>query len=138
MPLKDAAPPLEPTMAMQRLALHDKLVHSVAQVTSQQEPQGDLVKVKPDKVRRPGLKKGISEDKFLHYQRHWVRYKRATGLADEESIRDQLLLSCSQELADDMENVYGEQLEEKDGQMRMTIPKAHPMVRVQVQMNKDM
>ena len=83
-------PPMEPTMAMQRLALHDKQVHSVEQVISQQQPQGDLVKAK---------------DKFLHYQRQWVRYKRATGLVDEETIRDQLLSSCSEELAEDMENL---------------------------------
>ena len=57
-------PPMELAMAMQRLALHDKQVHSVAQVIPQQQPQGDLVKAKPDKVRRPELKKGISEDKL--------------------------------------------------------------------------
>ena len=105
--------PMEPTMAMQRLALHDKQAHSVAQVIPQQQPQFDLVKAKPDKVRRPELKKGISEDKFLHYQRQWVRYKRATGLVDGETIRDQLLSSCSEELAEDMENLYGEQLDRK-------------------------
>ena len=91
-------PPMEPTMAMQRLALHDKQVHSAAQVIPQQQPQGDLVKAKPDKVRRPELKKGISGDKFLHYQRQWVRYKRATGLADDEDIKEQLLSSCSDEI----------------------------------------
>ena len=83
-------------MAMKRLALHDKQVHSGAQVVPQQQPMGDQVRAKPDKVRRPELKKGISEDKFLHYQRQWVRYKRATGLADEQTIRDQLLSSCSE------------------------------------------
>ena len=29
-------------------------------------------------------------------------------------------------------------MEEEDGQMRVTMPKAHPKVRVQVQVNKDM
>ena len=106
-------PPMEPTMAVQRLALHDKQVHSVVQVAPHQQPGGDQVKAKPDKVRRPELKKGISEDKFLHYHRQWARYKRATGLADEEAIRDQLLSSCSEELAEDMENLYGEQLDKK-------------------------
>ena len=106
-------PSMELAMAMQRLELHYKMVHVAAQVVSQQQPQGDQPKAKPDKVRRPELKKGISEDKFLHYQRQWVRYKRATGLADEETIRDQLLSSCSDELAEDMENLYGEQLDTK-------------------------
>ena len=106
-------PPMELAMAMQRLALHDKQVHSGAQVVLQQQPQGHQVKAKPDKVRRPELKKGISEDKYLHYHRQWVRYKRATGLVGEEAIRDQLLSSCSEELAEDMENLYGEQLDTK-------------------------
>ena len=106
-------PPMGLAMAMQRLELHDKQVHSAAQVVPQQQPVGDQVRAKPDKVRRPELKKGISEDKFLHYQRQWVRYKRATGLADEQTIRDQLLSSCSEELAEDMENLYGEQLDTK-------------------------
>ena len=106
-------PPMELAIAMQRLELHDKQVHGAPQVVSQQQSQGDQPKAKPDKVRRPELKKGISEDKFLHYQRQWVRYKRATGLADEETIRDQLLSSCSDELAEDMENLYGEQLDTK-------------------------
>ena len=101
-------PPMELAMAMQRLELHHQMVHVAVQ-----QPQGDQPKAKPDKVRRPELKKGISEDKFLHYQRQWVRYKRATGLADEETIRDQLLSSCSEELAEDMENLYGEQLDTK-------------------------
>ena len=109
-------PPMELAMALQRLELHYKMVHVAAQVVSQQQPQGDQPKAKPDKVRRPELKKGISEDKFLHYQRQWVRYKRATGLADEQTIRDQLLSSCSEELAEDMENLYGEQLDTKTEQ----------------------
>ena len=62
-------PPMELAMAMQRLALHDKQVHSGAQVVPQQHPQGSQVKAKPDKVRRPELKKGISEDKYLLYHR---------------------------------------------------------------------
>ena len=107
-------PPMELAMAMQRLVLHHKMVHEAVQVVSQQQqPRGEQPKAKPDKVRRPELKKGISEDKFLHYQRQWLRYKRATGLADEETIRDQLLSSCSEELAEDMENLYGEQLDTK-------------------------
>ena len=106
-------PPMELAIAMQRLELHDKQVHRAPQVVPQQQPVGDQVRAKPDKVRRPELKKGISEDKFLHYQRQWVRYKRATGIADEQTIRDQLLSSCSEELAEDMENLYGEQLDTK-------------------------
>ena len=105
--------PLKPEIAMQRLTLHDRQVHGGAPVITHQQIQESQAKVKPDKVRRPKLKKGISEDKYLHYHRQWVRYKRATGLVDEDAIRDQLLSSCSEELAEDMENLYGEQLDTK-------------------------
>ena len=40
-----------------------------------------------------------------------MRYKRAIGLTGEEAIKDQLLSSCSEELAEDMEYLYGEQLD---------------------------
>ena len=52
-------PPMEPNIAVQRLALHDRQVHSVVQVAPHQQPGGDRdqVKAKPDKVRRPELKK---------------------------------------------------------------------------------
>ena len=81
-------PPMELAMAIQRLALHDMQAHSGAQVVPQQQPMGDQVRAKPDKVRRPEIKKGISEDKFLHYQTQWVRYKRVTGLVDKSRLSE--------------------------------------------------
>ena len=86
-------PRLVPALAMQCLALHDRQAHNAAQEAPPQQRQE--MAAKPDKVRRPELKKGISEDKYLHYHRQWVRYKWATGLTGEEAIRDQLLSSCS-------------------------------------------
>ena len=49
---------------------------------------GEQVRAKPHKVRRPEIKKGISEDKFLHYQTQWVRYKRVTGLVDKSRLSE--------------------------------------------------
>ena len=70
--------PSSPPFAMQRLVLHDKQVHSVAQVASLQQPQVDLVRAKPDNVRRPEIKKGISEDKFTsQYQFHYISVKKS-------------------------------------------------------------
>ena len=62
-------PLMVPALAMQRLALHDRQAHSVAQVAPPQQLQENQMVAKPDKVRRPKLKKGISEDKYLHYYR---------------------------------------------------------------------
>ena len=47
-------------------------------------------------------------------ERMWTRYKRSTSLLDEQQIRDQLLDCCSDELAEDMGNLFGYQLEMKD------------------------
>ena len=65
-------PLMAPALAMQRLALHERQAHSVAQVDPPQQRQ----ETKPDKVRRPELKKGISEDKYLN-PRIWLMFKRA-------------------------------------------------------------
>ena len=84
--------PLKPEIAMQRLTLHDRQVHGGAPVITHQQIQESQAKVKPDKVRRPELKKGISEDKYLHYHRQWVRYKRATGLVDEDANQRPIII----------------------------------------------
>ena len=55
-----------------------------------------------------------------------MRYKRATGLTDEETIRDQLLSSCSEELAEDMGPVFID-----DGVEQNTGPMVRPMTAVQ-------
>ena len=41
--------------------------------------------------RRPFLQKGISEDRFLTFERQGTRYKNSTGMQEEEMIRIQLL-----------------------------------------------
>ena len=63
-------PGVVPALAMQHLELHDRQAHGLAQEAPPQQCQ-EMV-AKPDKVRRPELKKGISEDKYLHYHRQWV------------------------------------------------------------------
>ena len=65
---------------------------------------GATVGCKAEKVPRPVLKKGQSEDKFLHFSRQWVkyRYKRASKLMDDQQIRDQQLACCSDELMEEL------------------------------------
>ena len=45
---------------------------------------------KTEKDPRPMLKKGQSEDKYLHFKKQWVRYRMESNLVVEQ-IRDQLL-----------------------------------------------
>ena len=84
--------PLESQEAMQMLNLHLQFNHS-QQGGDHQDPRGGGARTKVEKVPRPTLGKGLSEDKFVHFERLWKRYRRASSLTDEQQVRDQLL-SC--------------------------------------------
>ena len=103
--------------ALQLLTLHTQFNHGQphggAVGQQQQGDNGARVGCKAEKVPRPVLKKGQSEDKFLHFSRQWVRYKRASNLGDEQQIRDQLLACCDEELMEELNNLHGEQLDAK-------------------------
>ena len=44
----------------------------------QEQVSADAVaRVKPETVPRPKLSKGISEDKYVYFDRQWTRYKRS-------------------------------------------------------------
>ena len=112
---KYKTPALEAEIALQLLNIHRQDTHRLGQGGQQQQEQpGDASRSKVEKVPRPSLQKGQSEDKYLHFKRQWVRYKRSTGLVSEVMIRDQLLACCSEELSEDLGNLYGEQLDNKD------------------------
>ena len=100
---------------MEMLRSHLQQNHDQGQVGNQrrQEP-GDGCFTKPKKTRQPSLQKGISEDKFLTFERQWSRYKKSTGMQDESMIRAQLLACCSEELGDELDNFYGAQLDQKN------------------------
>ena len=68
---------------------------------------GATVGCKAKKIPRPVLRKGRSEDKFLHFSRHWVRYKRASNLGNDQQIRDQLLACSSEDLMEELNNRAG-------------------------------
>ena len=79
-------PKLEVVYAMEMLRFHLQQNHDQGQVGNQrrQDP-GDGCFTKPEKTRRPSLQKGISEDRFLTFERQWARYKKSTGMQDESS-----------------------------------------------------
>ena len=109
-------PPLPSAEALQLLTFHH---HNHAQAQGGavgQQQQGDggaTVRCKAEKVTRPVLKKGQSEDKFLHFSRQWARYKRASNLGSDQQIRDQLLACCSEDLMEELNNLHGNQLDTK-------------------------
>ena len=78
----------------------------------QQQPGGGEVIRKVEKMPTPTLGKGLSQD-FVHFERLWVRYKMSDGLVDAQQMRDQLLACCNDELAEDMGNLFGDQLDMK-------------------------
>ena len=109
-------PMLEVMYAMEMLRSHLQQNHDQGQVGNQrrQEPVDGGHYTKPEKTRRPSLHKGISEDKFLTFERQWARYKKSTGMQDESMIRAQLLACCSEELGDELDNFHGAQLDQKN------------------------
>ena len=98
---------------LQLLKFHNQNHVQAQGVAVEHDAGGARVGCKGEKVPRPVLKKGQSEDKFLHFTRQWVRYKRASKLVDDQQIRDQLLACCSEELMEELNNLHGDQLDAK-------------------------
>ena len=110
---KYKTPPLPSGEAIQLLTIHNQN-HAQSQGAAVGHGTGGaLVGSKAEKVPRPVLKKGQSEDKFLHFSRQWNRYKRASNLGNERQIRDQLLACCSEDLMEELNNLHGDQLDAK-------------------------
>ena len=89
-------PDMEPALAIKYLELHQANEHS------QQLPQvgGQTASVKPraEKVPRPQIKLGVSQDEFSYFQDEWTSYKRSCDITDETETRDQLRAACNEEL----------------------------------------
>ena len=106
-------PPVPEALQLQLLMMHNQNHVQAQGVAVEHETGGARVGCKAEKVPRPVLKKGQSEDKFLHFSRQWVRYKRASNLVDAQQIRDQLLACCSEDLIEELNNLHGDQLDTK-------------------------
>ena len=88
------------------LDMHVHYNHPQPQVNQPTPRQQDVSgRSKTEKVPRPTLARGISEDKYIHFHRLWLRYKRSTQMDNEEMIRDQLLSCCTDELSEEMGNL---------------------------------
>ena len=86
--------PLE--FAMQMLTMHNDNNHKHPQQA--QVVNATNQKHKAEKVNRPILKMGSSEDDFIFFKCLFESYKRSCQLTDVVDIRDQLLACCETDL----------------------------------------
>ena len=73
---KYKTPKLGQDMAMEIMEMHVKSHDQGRKGDQRRQVPGNECFTKPEKTRRPSLKKGISEDKFLTFERQWARYKQ--------------------------------------------------------------
>ena len=72
--------PLAEERVMQMLNLHLQYNHREEGGVQQQPTVTGGVGPKVEKVPRPTLSKGLSEDKFVHFERLWKRHRRSVNL----------------------------------------------------------
>ena len=96
-------PELEAGLAMQMLVMHKDLSHSQPVQTVEAGNQ----KRRAEKVNRPTIKMGSSEDDFIFFKCLFESYKRSCQLTDDTEIRDQLLACCETDLRRDLHRYLG-------------------------------
>ena len=96
-------PELEASLAMQMLVMHDRLSHNQPVQTVEAGTQ----KRRAEKVNRPTIKMGSSEDDFIFFKCLFESYKRSCQLTDVTDIRDQLLACCETDLRRDLHRYLG-------------------------------
>ena len=96
-------PELEAGLAMQMLVMHKDLNHTQLVQTVEAGNQ----KRRAEKVNRPTIKMGSSEDDFIFFKCLFESYKRSCQLTDDMDIRDQLLACCETDLRRDLHRYLG-------------------------------
>ena len=96
-------PELEGSLAMQLLLMHNENNHKQTVQTGEANTQ----KRRAEKVCRPTIKMGSSEDDFIFFQCLFESYKRSCQLTDVADIRDQLLACCEIDLRRDLHRYLG-------------------------------
>ena len=109
----------EPAIAIQLLQLHDKNEHALVQRPPQAGDHAASTKPRVEKVPRPQIKLGVSQDEFTYFQAEWKSYKRSCGITDEVETRDQLRAACNEELRRNLHNCLGTKLENLTEQQLM-------------------
>ena len=95
--------PLE--FAMQMLVMHNTNNHQQPRPAQVVESQSQNRKA--EKVNRPTIKMGSSEDDFIFFQCLFESYKRSCQLTNVIDIRDQLLACCETDLRRDLHRYLG-------------------------------
>ena len=101
---KYKTPELELEYAMQMLLMHRQDNH---QQGAPVVAGAGVRKSKAEKVSRPTIKMGSSEDDFNFFQCLFESYKRSCELTDAADIRDQLLACCETDLRRDLHRYLG-------------------------------
>ena len=83
-------PALEPTLAMEMLKIHRADAHNVPP-DGGGAPGGGAKKIHMEKIPRPTLSGGSSQEDYRQFKQQWDQYVRASNETDEVRIRDQLL-----------------------------------------------
>ena len=96
-------PDLEGSLAMQLLLMHNENNHKQTVQTVEASTQ----KQRAEKVCRPTIKLGSSEDDFIFFKCLFESYKRSCQLTDVANIRDQLLACCEMDLRRDLHRYLG-------------------------------
>ena len=98
---------------------HIQAVHPTpAAVQPEAQAQGQA-KPRAEKVPRPQIKLGVSQDEFSYFQDEWTSYKRSCGITDETETRDQLRAACNEELRRNLFNCLGSKLKTLTEQQMM-------------------
>ena len=98
-------PELESSLAMQMLVMHDNNNHQ--QPRPVQMVESNIQNRRAEKVSRPTIKMGSSEDDFIFFKCLFESYKRSCQLTDVTDIRDQLLACCETDLRRDLHRYLG-------------------------------
>ena len=115
-------PELESGLAMQMLVMHREDNHQ--QPRPVQSVEAASKKNKAEKVSRPTIKMGSSEDDFIFFKCLFESYKRSCQLTDIVDIRDQLLACCETDLRRDLHRYLGTGVDTKsEGELLAEIKK---------------
>ena len=98
-------PELDAALAMQMLTMHDERNHKQQQPV--QAVEAGNQRRRAEKVNRPTIKMGSSEDDFIFFKCLFESYKRSCQLVDDTDIRDQLLACCETDLRRDLHRYLG-------------------------------
>ena len=97
-------------LVFEMIRMHRQDVHPQAQQPPQVGDHAASAKPRAEKVPRPQIKLGVSQDEFSYFQDEWTSYKRSCGITDETETRDQLRAACNEELRRNLFNCLGSKL----------------------------